>query len=134
MGGWCEVAMKMRFSFFVMLMIPAFACCGIKPDGAVIREAAELFHLEGKRVVVEGAMSREIWQHMISHPKGYTHESYVDIGRGQVVVYAKEKINCAGRIRIDGTVVKISGESKNPRRKGPYTEYHIAAESWRCLP
>ncbi len=119
----------------LILLIGAAWCvaigCASAPD--VIREGRVLWGREGARVVIEGTVAREIWQHMMAPPRGYGHETYFDMGGGQIVVYSKEPIACDGTVRASGTVVKIEGSSKDPRRKEAVTEYHVAIDSWECL-
>jgi hypothetical protein len=99
---------------------------------AVIRDAGALWGREGAKVVIEGKVAREIWQHMMAPPRGYGHETYFDMGRFQIVLYSKDRIACGGTVRATGTVVKIEGSSKDPRRKEACTEYHVAVDSWEC--
>ncbi|MBP7737842.1 MAG: hypothetical protein KA369_17810 [Spirochaetes bacterium] len=117
------------------LLVSAAWCvsAGCASAPAVVREGSALWGREGARVVVEGAVAREIWQHMMAPPRGYGHETYFDMGKQQIVIYSKGPIACEGRVRASGTVVKIEGSSKDPRRKEACTEYHVAVDSWECL-
>lgn len=122
----------------MMVVIIAAALCAAsgyaaKPDRGIIRDAGALWGREGARVTIEGKVAREIWQHMMAPPGGYGHETYFDMGRFQIVIYSRDLIECDGTVRATGTVVKIEGSSKNPRRKEACTEYHVAVDSWECL-
>jgi hypothetical protein len=99
----------------------------------IIRDAGELWGQDGKHVVVEGTVAKEIWQHMIASTPTHPHETYFDIGKQQAVIYSKDEITCTGTLRVEGTVLKIEGSSKNPRRKETVTEYHIMVDAWKCL-
>lgn len=111
----------------------AAAAFAATSDRKVIRDAGALWGREGERVVIEGRVAREIWQHMMAPPAGYGHETYFDMGKSQIVIYSKTPVACGGTVRAEGRVVKIEGSSKDPRRKEACTEYHVAVDSWECL-
>jgi len=120
----------------VMILVAALGAVSghaAKPGRDIIREAGALWGREGAMVTIEGTVAREIWQHMVAPPKGYGHETYFDMGTFQIVIYSKDQIECDGTVRATGTVVRIEGSSKNPRRKEACTEYHVAVDSWECL-
>jgi hypothetical protein len=125
----------MKLSGIVLLVSAccAAAVCATGSGGLVLRESRDVWGKEGARVVIEGKVANEIWQHMMAPAKGYPHETYFDMGRGQIVIYTKNPVECAGIVRASGTVVKLEGSSKDPRRKETCTEYHVAVDSWECL-
>lgn len=124
----------MKLILIISMMITgASAGCGTTADHVVIREGSDLAGREGRRVVIEGTASIEIWQHMIAFRPDYPHQTYFDMGRGQIVVYSREEMSCPGAVRIEGTVIRLEGSSKNPRRKEICTEYHVLADSWECV-
>ncbi len=125
--------MKQMMAIIITAAWCASAGWAAKTDPAVIREGGALWGREGARVVIEGKVAREIWQHMMAPPRGYGHETYFDMGKFQIVLYSKDRIECAGTVRATGTVVKIEGSSKDPRRKEACTEYHVAVDSWECI-
>ncbi len=125
--------MKQMMGMVLVAALCAAAVYAAKPGQDVIRDGGKLWGREGARVVIEGKVAREIWQHMMAPPSGYGHETYFDMGRLQIVIYSKDIIECGGTVRATGTVVKIEGQSKNPRRKEACTEYHVAVDSWECL-
>ena len=87
----------------------------------------------GKKIVIVGAVSETPWQHMVDPRPSHPHATYFDMGSGQIVVYSKEPVECGGMVRITGTVIRLEGSSKDPRRKETCTEYHVLAESWECV-
>jgi hypothetical protein len=122
------------------ITIVAAACvlmagCGSAPAQlrGDVSSAGDLGGKTGGRVVIVGAVSVTPWQHMIDPRPSHPHETYFDMGSGQIVVYSKDPIECGGIVRIVGTVIKIEGSSKDPRRKETCTEYQVQADSWECL-
>ena len=87
----------------------------------------------GNKIVIVGAVSETPWQHMVDPRPSHPHATYFDMGSGQIVVYSKEPIGCAGTVRVTGTVIRLEGSSKDPRRKETCTEYHVLADSWECV-
>jgi hypothetical protein len=126
-----------RMKRIMVLVVAAIWCAAAgyaaKPGKLVIRDTGALQGREGMRVVIEGRVASEIWQHMMAPPPGYSHETYFDMGGYQIVIYSKELIHCSATVRATGTVLKIEGSSKDPRRKEAVTEYHVAVDSWECL-
>ncbi len=117
----------------VMLCFCANAACATGSGIAIVHNAGELIGREGTHVVIEGKVAQEIWQHMMAPTSSNPHETYFDMGRGQIVIYTKSPVECTGTVRAAGMVVKIEGASKNPRRKETCTEYHVRADSWECF-
>jgi hypothetical protein len=109
--------------------------CGRTPmiRSADINSAADLGGRAGEKVVIIGSVSETPWQHMIDTRPSHPRETYFDMGSGQIVVYSKEPIECGGTVRVTGTVVRIEGSSKDPRRKEICAEYHVLADTWECL-
>ena len=118
---------------FTFIILFIFTGCGTSQHQGTIRDARELWGLDGKHVVVEGTVAKEIWQHMMAPTRTHPHETYFDIGKQQVVIYSRDEIACTGTVRVEGTVVKIEGSSKDPRRKETCTEYHILVDAWKCI-
>lgn len=87
----------------------------------------------GNKIVIVGTVSETPWQHMVDPRPSHPHATYFDMGSGQIVVYSKEPIGCAGTVRVTGTVIRLEGSSKDPRRKETCTEYHVLADSWECV-
>ena len=98
-----------------------------------IGDPAGLSGMAGKRIVIVGTVSGTPWQHMVDPRPSHPHETYFDMGRGQIVVYSKEPVSCAGTVRIAGTVIRLEGSSRDPQRKETGTEYQVLADSWECL-
>jgi hypothetical protein len=117
----------------ILPILCIFAGCGTSQHHGIIRDGGELWGQDGKHIVVEGTVAKEIWQHMMAPTRTHPHETYFDIGKQQVVIYSRDAIACTGTVRVEGTAVKIEGSSKNPRRKETCTEYHIMADAWKCL-
>jgi hypothetical protein len=49
------------------------------------------------------------------------------------MIYSKKDIECKGRLRIKGTVIKLGGGEKKTNQKETATEYHIVADDYECL-
>lgn len=122
----------------IVVIITAVFCAAAGCDGPrrtdVIRNALQLRGREGSRVVIEGVVSGIMWQHMAAPTSSHPRENYLDMRDLQIVVYSRKDIRCRGTVRIDGTVVKIEGSSRDPRRKEAVDEYHVIADTWECLP
>jgi hypothetical protein len=90
----------------------------------------------GKLVTLKGKLSDEIWQHMLEYIETHPHEHYFNLSDRnlQIVVYAKEKIDCDNEIEIKGKLIQLKG-NKHPKSKvnESYVEYHLIADSWKCL-
>ena len=109
------------------------AGCGRMQRSNGISDPSGLGGRVGKRIVIVGAVSETPWQHMVDPRPSHPHATYFDMGRGQIVVYSKEPIECAGTVRVTGTVIRLEGPSRDPRRKETCTEYHVLADSWECV-
>ena len=90
----------------------------------------------GKDVALKGKISEEIWQHMLEYVESHPYENYFNLSDRniQIVVYAKKKIDCEDEIIIKGKLIQLRG-NKHPRSKvnESYIEYHLIADSWKCL-
>lgn len=88
----------------------------------------------GETVEFEGEQSEAPWQHMIEIREEYPYINYIDFeGGDQRVVYTKDLIICQGNVSFKGTVVGISGESKNPASDEVYTDLQITADEFTCI-
>lgn len=92
----------------------------------------DLYKNTGKIVTVNGKVSQIMWQHIMQPTKEYQNITYLDFDKQQTVVYSKEPIKCKGMVEVTGRVIKVEGNSKDPRRKEAVDEYHIQAEKWSC--
>ena len=90
----------------------------------------------GKIVKVKGNIAKAIWQHLISPTKEYPYSEYFDLDENhQIVVYSKNTIECEGELELIGELIKLKGDSKDPRRKihdDIYFEYQLRVETWKC--
>lgn len=96
-----------------------------------VKNGVDLKNYVDKKVVVEGKVSDKPWQHIIYSSSKYPVSSYFDIGKYQIVIYSKEMIGTVKKIKVKGTVVKVTAKSKNPKlsKAGEiYTEYHILVD------
>ncbi len=110
--------------------------CG-SVHASAIKDAGDLANYIGKTVTVSGVVSGVMWQHIMAYPEGYNFETYLDIGKGQTVVYSKEKIDCKGGLKATGKVIQVTGDADKPGERtklgdSKYGEYHIAADKWEC--
>lgn len=100
---------------------------------SLVTDSGRLKEYEGKKVIVEGTISNIYWQHLIDSPRTHQVSSYFDIGNSQIMIYSKKDIECKGRLRIKGTVIKLGGGEKKTNQKETATEYHIVADDYECL-
>lgn len=110
--------------------------CG-SATAAAIKDAGDLANYVGRTVTVKGVVSGIMWQHIVAYPEGYNFETYLDIGKGQTVVYSKVKIDCKGALKVTGKVIQVAGEPDKPGEAtklgdSKYGEYHIVADKWEC--
>ena len=107
--------------------------CAQTQQSGEMSDPAGLGGQVGNKIVIVGTVSETPWQHMVDPRPSHPHATYFDMGSGQIVVYTKEPIECAGTVRVAGTVIRLEGSSKDPRRKETCTEYHVQADSWECV-
>ena len=85
---------------------------------------------EPKKMVVEGWLAREVWQHMVQPQPGLQLQ-YVDtVTGGQLVVYVKEKLPEGEVLRLEGHELVLEGRSKRPGSSTPFTERQLVVETW----
>jgi hypothetical protein len=131
-----------------LLIIAVLACTEEQPPGekeeaieargdyVAVEKLEDLKSLAGKKVCITGTISSEPWQHLMASPDSFPISTYFDMAEMQTVVYSAEKLacpNCACEIEIKGTVLKVQGKGKGSKADEDYVEYHIVADSWRCL-
>lgn len=123
---------KKCIMIIICLMILASAAYAVKAVTYIsVKNASDLQKYVGKKVVIEGKISDVPWQHIMLSSSDYPVSSYFDIGKSQIVIYSKEMIGTTKKIKVKGTVVKVSGKSKNPKyakSKETYCEYHILVD------
>jgi hypothetical protein len=107
--------------------------CGPVKRAGDLSDSGGLGSRVGSTIVIVGYVSSTPWQHMVDPRPSHPRETYFDMGSGQIVVYSREPIECAGAVRITGKVIVLEGSSKDPRRKETCTEYQVLADSWECL-
>lgn len=88
---------------------------------------------EPKKMVVEGWVAREVWQHMVQPQPGMAFH-YVDtLTGGQVVVYTKDQLPPGVVLRLEGRELVLDGGSKRPGSKERVTERQLIADTWAPL-
>ena len=88
----------------------------------------------GETVEFTGKQSNTPWQHMIDIKEEYPYINYIDFeGGDQRVVYTNELLMCPDNVKFKGTVVEITGESKNPDSDEVYTDLQITADEFECI-
>jgi len=87
----------------------------------------------GKKVRLEGYVSDMPWQHLIDFSDEYPEINYIDCDKEQIVVYTKGPIMCESKVRIEGILKKVAGESKRPGSEEVYYEYQIVGETFECI-
>jgi hypothetical protein len=97
-------------------------------------KASDMKYHIGKTVELTGRISHTPWQHLMGNPFGFGETYYFDVGDFQIVIYSKVPIDCAGEVKIRGTVLKIQGPPKSAGSKvdETYVEYHLAVDEWTC--
>lgn len=89
---------------------------------------------EGETVEFIGKQTDTPWQHMIDIKENYPYINYIDFeGGDQRVVYTKDLLSCPDQVKFKGTVVEITGESKNPASDEVYTDLQIQADEFECI-
>lgn len=89
----------------------------------------------GKKITIEGRISDIPWQHLIMSVPTHKHIYYFDLLDGyQIVIYAKEVIDCSENLIVEGEVIEVRGPSKRPSKIDDinYVEYHILVDKWDC--
>ncbi len=87
----------------------------------------------GKKVEIEGRVSEIPWQHLIKTDTG-KEAVYIDLDDGyQIVAYIEGETNCAGRLRLEGTVIEVVGRSKRPGSDERFVEYQLDVSDWECI-
>jgi hypothetical protein len=117
---------------FMAFLVIAAGCAGA-PVRSNVRDIPELLKNEGMPVTLRGEITGIMWQHMVAPSGDYREVTYVDFGKSQIVAYSKKPISCRGPVELTGTVIKLTGESRDPRRKESVDEYHVLVDSWTCL-
>lgn len=127
--------MRNNTSFVVVIML---LCCvtagyGKKTRYAPVKNAEDLKNFVGKKVVVEGMISTIPWQHLVNPPLTHPVEYYFDVGKFQILIYAKKKFSCGKTLRVSGTVIELHGAGKGSKADETFKEYHVVVDSWKCL-
>ena len=87
----------------------------------------------GKKVEIEGRVSEIPCQHLIKTDT-VKEVVYIDLDDGdQIVAYFEDKTGCAGRVRLEGTVIEVAGRSKRPGSDERFAEYQLDVLSWECI-
>ncbi|HEB32437.1 MAG TPA: hypothetical protein ENI15_16450 [Spirochaetes bacterium] len=122
----------MKHSVMLIIVLVLFSGCAGKKKYEYLEGTSQLTGYIGKRIVLEGRISTMPWQHMIDDNPDYRYMEYFDVGEDQLVIYSKEKIDCGGLVRLEGSVIQIEGKSKRPGSDEVYREMQITVEGWEC--
>ncbi len=113
-----------KFAVIVLSMIILTGCFGPQKLDLKVGETVEF----------TGKQSETPWQHMVDIKEEYPYINYIDFeGGDQRVVYTKDLIICSDQVSFKGTVVGISGESKNPDSDEVYIDQQITADEFSCI-
>ncbi len=91
---------------------------------------------DGLEVTAVGRISDTPWQHVMGVVPGKNAEYFDLAPDDQTVIYVAGKLECSGKLEVEGRVKEVSAGSKRPSKTGPqrYTENHIDVTRHRCLP
>jgi hypothetical protein len=124
--------MRGKFISLSILIFFLLGCISCQSQ-AIILQAGKLEKHEGRKVVIQGSVAKEIWQHMVAPSREYPHETYFDMKDFQIIIYSKDTITCPGKVQAAGTVIRLEGSSRDPRRKEAVAEFHVYVDTWECL-
>lgn len=102
----------------------------------VVSKLDDLKNFVDKKIRITGTISHEPWQHLIAPTDSFPVSTYFDVGDKQTIIYSKKELaceDCECKIQINGTAIEVKGKGKGPRSDEDYIEYHITADSWKCL-
>ncbi len=89
---------------------------------------------EGKVISIKGKISKSIWQHIQALITSHPHINYFELEDGfQILVYSKNQVDCNDILEITGRIIKVEGSKDINSKAYEHTEYHIIADSWKCL-
>ena len=89
----------------------------------------------GKKITLEGKISDIPWQHIIKSVITHKHIYYFDLkDETQIVIYAKNGIDCRNNLVIEGEIIEVKAPSKRPSKIDDitYVEYHMLVDKWIC--
>jgi hypothetical protein len=99
-----------------------------------LEDTSSIYQYTDKKISLVGELSDIPWQHMIAFVEGHPYSEYFDIRGYQIVIYSETAIDCPGKVRVYGTVIKVQGKGKRPDPGDElYTEYHLVVDEWECL-
>jgi hypothetical protein len=139
---------KLALLLLVLSLLLSLACIERKApeekeevveEVGVYTEVSSLENLKeylDKKVRITGKISNEPWQHLMAPTDSFPISTYFDVGDIQTVIYSKKQLACENgesAIWIDGTVIEVKGKGKGSKAEEDYIEYHINADSWKCL-
>jgi hypothetical protein len=123
---------KPQLILLTALITFLFLCC--MKEYSPINDISGISKLDGKYVCVEGMISGIPWQHLIASVPFHPVAEYFDVSRDQVVIYVKDKIDNASKLRVYGRVFKVQGSSKRPGKTDQeYSEYSIVVDRYDVL-
>ncbi len=126
----CRNLLEAAFLLFLL-----FWGCTTMNDYTLLEDASRMSAYVDKKISLEGEISGTPWQHMIAATAEYPYSEYFDVKDFQIVVYSKAPMECRGKLRVFGRVLKVTGKGKRPEPGDePYTEYHLLVDRWECLP
>lgn len=129
---------KLPRSFLYFIAFLLVACCASSGYAKKIKytpvsDSAELKNYVGKKVAVEGKISKIPWQHLMHPPSSHPFEYYFDMEKFQIVIYAKKKVACDKTLKVSGTVIELHGAGKGSKADETFKEYHVVVDSWKCF-
>ena len=121
--------------FFALLLVVCCVSSGYakKIKYTPVSDPAALKNYVGKKVIVEGKISKIPWQHLVNPPKTHPVDYYFDMEKFQIVIYAKEKIACDKTLKVFGEVIELRGAGKGSKADETFKEYHVVVDSWKCF-
>ena len=90
-----------------------------------------------KTITIEGKVSSTPWQHLIGVFEEFPYSEYFDLdNQEQIVIYTKKQILKRNvRLKLTGTIIKLTGRSKRPGSQDTtaYYEYQMLVDNWSYI-
>ncbi|OHD61444.1 MAG: hypothetical protein A2014_01920 [Spirochaetes bacterium GWF1_49_6] len=103
-----------------------------KDSSIVLTKYSELSANLNKKVTVSAKKSEFVMQHMMAYTPSLPEVTYIDLdGGAQIAVYSLKPLPCKGKLKITGTVGKVSGAAKGGG--GTHSELYLYVDEWECM-
>ncbi|OHD56733.1 MAG: hypothetical protein A2Y33_06480 [Spirochaetes bacterium GWF1_51_8] len=134
----------LRLFSIAAVAVMLLSCGNTKPEGCGAKDAEcseknescitnfnDLKANEGKKIVLIGKKAGFEMEHMLAFFMEPMKYIAVDLPDGsQILAYSKDKIECAKKIKLIGTVSSVTGAGKGG---GDHTEFYLVIDKWECI-